>query len=305
MAALVAGGCMLLTANAAADIETRIIGGEIAAEGSWPATVALDMGGQFCGGTLVDRRWVVTAAHCVFTRNGTRISNGDMRVLAGSVLLDSPDMQEIMVTNSYVHPQYNVLQLDYDIALLELAMEAELPAEPISMNQDPDMPVVDTLATVVGWGLTTTDVTDPDYGVVNELREVELPVVSNETCNAPQSYNGTITSTMLCAGYADGGKDSCGGDSGGPLMVMQDGAWILSGVVSFGDGCAEPDKYGVYMRVSAFYDWLDPYVRGEVVDGGDFSGGGTTSGGGGSFGLPFLSLLALSGFFGRRRLGRH
>ncbi len=84
------------------------------------------------------------------------------------------------------------------------------------------------------------------------LQEVELPVVDREICNAPEAYDGSITENMLCAGYAQGGEDSCKGDSGGPLMVFseeQDG-WVQTGVVSWGEGCAEPNHYGVYTHLS-------------------------------------------------------
>jgi secreted trypsin-like serine protease len=290
---LLAGSCMLLVSEASAEIETRIIGGEISDENAWPATVALDMDDQFCGGTLVDRRWVVTAAHCLFGQNGSRLPEEKMKVLAGSSQLDSPDMQEILVANSYVHPDYDFEQLDYDVALLELATEADLPAMPIDMN--PYVPAVGTMATVVGWGIT-----EESDRIVNDLREMEVPIISNETCNAPQSYDGDITSNMMCAGYPEGGIDTCNGDSGGPLMVYRDGAWRLTGVISFGDEtCAKPDKYGVYMRISAFVRWLDLYVQSGVAD--DLDDGG----GGGSFAPGFLLLLVLFLIPGLGRVGRY
>lgn len=290
---LLLGCCILFATEAQAEIVTRIIGGEISDENAWPATVALSMDDQFCGGTLVDRRWVVTAAHCLFGQNGSRLPEEKMSVLAGSSQLNSPDMQKIMVTNSYVHPDYDLSRLDYDVALLELATDADLPAMPIYMN--PDVPAVGTMATVVGWGITEESDT-----VVNDLREIEVPIISNETCNDPESYNGIITSNMMCAGYAEGGRDACNGDSGGPLMVYKDGAWRLTGVVSFGyERCAEPDKYGVYMRISAFVRWLDLYVQSGVADDRDDDGGG------GGFGPGFLLFLALFAIPGLRRVGRY
>jgi secreted trypsin-like serine protease len=290
---LLAGCWMLLVSEASAEIETRIIGGEISDENAWPATVALVLDNQFCAGTLVDRRWVVTAAHCLFGQNGSRIPVEKIRVLAGSTQLDSPDMQQILVANAYVHPDYALDQLDYDVALLELGTEADLPAMPIDMN--PDVPAVGTMATVVGWGIT-----EESDGIVNDLREMEVPIISNETCNAPESYGGIITSNMMCAGYPEGGIDTCSGDSGGPLMVYRDGAWRLTGVVSFGyETCAEPDKYGVYMRISAFVRWLDLYVKSGVADDHDDNGGG---------GAPAPLLLLLLALFlipGLGRVGRY
>jgi len=286
--------CMLMGSVQAAEIETRIIGGDASTEGSWPATVAFLSDNQFCGGTLVDRRWVVTGAHCLYDSSGKLIPVEKMRILAGSVRLDSPDLQEILVTNAFPHPTYSLLGLDYDIALLELATEAQLPAEPIDLN--PVTPSVGTDATVVGWGVT--DVTSST--VVTNLREVILPIVSNETCNAPESYNGMITDNMLCAGFADGGADACFGDSGGPLMVYTDGAWKLTGVVSFGQECALPDKYGVYMRITSFQNWIRSYIDDSYEPPDSGGGGGGAAGFSILLFLPWFVFLMITG---RRRLG--
>jgi secreted trypsin-like serine protease len=278
----------------AAEIETRIIGGDASTEGSWPSTVSFLSDNQFCGGTLVDRRWVVTGAHCLYDSSNKLIPVEKMLVLAGSVFLNSGDMQKIMVTNAFPHPQYSNSGLDYDIAVLELASDAQSPAVPMELNSV--VPVPGVMATVVGWGVTDTTSTS----VVNNLREVELPVISNETCNAPESYDGLITANMLCAGYPEGGKDACFGDSGGPMMVQTDGVWKLTGVVSFGQDCALPDKYGVYMRITSFQNWIRSYI--DDSDEAPDSGGG----GGGAAGffivlfLPWLSFLIITG---RRRLG--
>lgn len=283
--------CLMAVNLQAADIQTRIIGGDPVPEGSWPSTVAFFSGNQFCGGTLVDSRWVVTGAHCLYDSSNKRIPVEKMLVLAGSVYLDSPEMQKILVTNAFPHPQYSNFGLDYDIALLELATAAESPAEPMQLNSTVPLPGV--MVTVTGWGVIDATSTT----IVNNLREVELPVVSNETCNEPESYNGLITDNMLCAGFADGGADACAGDSGGPLMLYTDGAWKLTGVVSFGEGCALPDKYGVNMRITSFQNWIRSYI--------DDSYEPPDSGGGGAAGFSFLLFLPWFAFLvitGRRRL---
>jgi hypothetical protein len=90
---------------------------------------------------------------------------------------------------------------------------------------------------------------------------VSVPIVSNATCNSSVAYNGRITANMLCAGYASGGKDSCQGDSGGPLVVPNGASWKLAGVVSWGDGCAFANKYGVYVRLVNFVTWVNGYIN--------------------------------------------
>jgi len=113
----------------------------------------------------------------------------------------------------------------------------------------------DDKATVIGWGRTMEG---GDTSAV--LRQVEIPIVSNETCQ--QSYPNGITSNMMCAGREEGGRDSCQGDSGGPLMVRGSGQdWRQAGVVSFGIGCARPNFYGVYTRISQYLFWIDSQIN--------------------------------------------
>ena len=98
------------------------------------------------------------------------------------------------------------------------------------------------------------------------MRRVGLEIVSNEACNAPSAYAGGITSGMLCAGFRAGGKDSCQGDSGGPLVVSDgSGGFYQAGVVSWGEGCGTPNKYGVYTRVSSYQTWIADQMAGRSV----------------------------------------
>jgi len=106
-------------------------------------------------------------------------------------------------------------------------------------------------ATVSGWGALSENGNSP-----NRLHEVTLPVVANATCNAPAAYGGEINSKQICAGLARGGKDACQGDSGGPLWVTSGGNEYHIGIVSWGEGCALPKKYGVYTRTFSYRAWV-------------------------------------------------
>lgn len=96
------------------------------------------------------------------------------------------------------------------------------------------------------------------------LQVVKLPIIPNNQCQKMFQVSGhhkIIRNTFICAGYTDGGKDSCEGDSGGPLMVQKDGRWTLIGTVSHGIKCAEPNLPGVYMRTSTYMPWISSILR--------------------------------------------
>lgn len=92
--------------------------------------------------------------------------------------------------------------------------------------------------------------------------QVDVPIVSRATCQQAYWYD-TIDESMICAGYAQGGKDSCSGDSGGPLVCKYFDWYFLEGVVSWGEGCARPGKYGVYANVRNLFDWIDNVMKTE------------------------------------------
>lgn len=248
-------------------IQPQIVGGQLADLGEYPWQVALvsassanPQSGQFCGGSLIDAEWVLTAAHCAV---GESPSSIDV-VLGINNLSDGPTTggqgQRRDVGQIIVYPGYDDNTNDGDVALLHLATPASLGGRVQTIGltglSDSALFAPGDIATVTGWGATS----DGGSGS-NALREVEVSIVSNATCNAPASYGGAVTANMLCAGEAAGGKDSCQGDSGGPLVVPTgSGGWLQAGVVSWGNGCAQPNFYGVYARVAPFKSWITAQI---------------------------------------------
>jgi len=233
-----------------------IVGGEDAAVGELPWQVLVLPGPYMCGGSLITAEWVVTAAHCVVDDFDNPMPPSAIQVRAGEYNRSQNDgtEQQRGVSTVIVHPSYNSPPNDNDIALLRLASPVTFgpSVAPIPLVSSPEhdpLVVPGVMSLVSGWGATSEG-----GSTATILQKVRVPIVSNATCNA--AYGGGITASMLCAGFAEGGKDSCQGDSGGPLVVPEGNGWRLAGVVSFGTGCARPNLYGVYARVSSFTSWI-------------------------------------------------
>ncbi|MCP5196201.1 MAG: serine protease [Gammaproteobacteria bacterium] len=242
---------MVLTPVFAGDrtVEPQVVGGQETTQ-SWPWMAVLVFAdepdvhaGFFCGGSLIAPNWVATAAHCVADE-----LPDDVDIVLGVHDLEK-DLsngigQRLSVKRIVIHPQYDARSNDFDMALLELEQAVSNTPIPVYGGQDA---LVGQQALILGWGNTQRR-GQPHYPAA--LQQAFLPIVANSVCAmalAPYA----ITGNMLCAGYAEGGKDTCQGDSGGPLLVNLDG-YQLAGVTSWGVGCARPGKYGVYTRAANF-----------------------------------------------------
>ena len=221
----------------------RIVGGTIAGADDNPFQVALlwadeadDFIALFCGGTLINENFVVTAAHC-----SDFVTEDQVQVLTGTNRLDGTgDRRD--VASITIHKKWNSETFDNDVAVWELSSSAtDLPLASLATEDGTDGAVLLT----TGWGLLSEGGLRP-----TDLQRVEVPLVDRENCNDDNSYRGAITGNMICAGLDEGGKDSCQGDSGGPLTRGNENS-ILTGITSWGLGCAQKDLFGVYTRVSA------------------------------------------------------
>lgn len=258
-----------------AGMQPQIIGGTLADDGEYPWQVALvdatqtnPYNGQFCGGSIIAPGWVLTAAHCVVEDDGTVSNPAALDVVAGVNLLSSGQTsgtqgQRRKVSQIIVHSSYNPQTLDNDLALLRLAAPLSLNAKvqpvPLAAQTDSQWFAPGLTATVSGWGRTNPPPQQPVLWP-NDLMEVQVPIVDQTICAA--AYPGAITANMLCAGYPTGGKDSCQGDSGGPLIVPDGGGgWLQAGIVSWGEGCAQPNQYGVYTRLANYTGWINSMLN--------------------------------------------
>ncbi|KAM9241708.1 chymotrypsin-like elastase family member 2A [Dugong dugon] len=236
----------------------RVVGGEDAELNSWPWQVSLQYHSlgkwhHTCGGFLVAKNWVVTAAHCIS-------SSRTYRMLLGRHSLSTEEAGSLVVSvsKSVVHQDWNsnYITNGNDIALLKLANSVSL-SKKIKLANLP--PAGSILANnypcyVTGWGRLQTNGALPDI-----LQQGLLLVVDYATCSRTGWWGSSVKTNMVCAG-GDGVTASCKGDSGGPLNCQADnGKWEVHGVVSFGSslGCNYYHKPSVFTRVSNYIDWIN------------------------------------------------
>uniref|UniRef100_A0A4W4F029 Peptidase S1 domain-containing protein n=1 Tax=Electrophorus electricus TaxID=8005 RepID=A0A4W4F029_ELEEL len=242
-----------------ASLNNRIVGGQDVLPGAWPWQVSLystAFGQHFCGGSLITKDWVMTAAHCF-----TSVNFRDMLVYLGKQTQHGYNPRQISrrVTQVVCHPNYKSNTNDNDITLLQLNESVSFTnyIRPVCLAAQGSNFRAGTLSWITGWGNIPSGEELPFPGV---LQEVALPIVDRKQCENLVGA-GLITKNMICAGLLKGGKDSCQGDSGGPMVSKQGTVWIQSGITSWGEGCAQPRSPGVYTQVSQYQNWISTILK--------------------------------------------
>ncbi|XP_074084906.1 plasma kallikrein-like isoform X2 [Macrotis lagotis] len=233
---------------------SRIIGGVKSSPGEWPWQASLQVKlrtqSHVCGGSVFGTNWIITAAHCF---DDLPSSPDIWRIYIG--ILNQSEIQAntpfFRAKKIDIHPQYEISKTRHDIALitLETPVNYNDPPKHICLPKKEDKAY--TSCWVTGWGFT-----QENGEIQDTLQKVNIPLIPLEECKEKYSQY-EITDQMICAGYKEGGKDACKGDSGGPLSCKDsNGEWDLVGITSWGDGCAKKDHPGVYTKVHTYLDWI-------------------------------------------------
>ncbi|NXC59602.1 HGFA factor, partial [Aleadryas rufinucha] len=243
----------------------RIVGGSSSLPGSHPWTAAIYIGDSFCGGSLVQTCWVVSAAHC-FANSPLKST---IRVVLGQQIFNkTTDVTQTFEIEKYIlHPQYSVFNpTEHDIALIKLKKNGQRCAVKSQFVQPICLPESNTVfpdqlkCQISGWGHKHENIS----GYSDVLQETLVPLIPEEKCRSPEIYGTELTENMFCAGYFDSKSDACqvmlGGDSGGPLACEENDISYLYGIISWGDGCGRVNKPGVYTRVTNYVKWINEKI---------------------------------------------
>ncbi|UJR23039.1 hypothetical protein I4U23_026065 [Adineta vaga] len=248
-------------------INSRIVGGEPAINRSWGWAVSLRVLTEihFCGGTILSPMYILTAAHCV---DDPDIVNYDLKVAVGTDTLTDNDGQRIAVDEIFLHPHWTSKTNENDIAILKLKTPIVFRNQSIAKICLPSMstsiltefPRINSLLVAIGWGYTTMN-----GNLSNVLRQVTLQAIDHQETKCRNSIN-NIT-LQFCAAVSGGGKDTCEGDSGGPIMYYSElyQRWLIVGITSYGHGCAVSFYAGVYTRISMYIDWIKSITEKDAI----------------------------------------
>ncbi|XP_073434713.1 chymotrypsin B-like [Dendrobates tinctorius] len=243
-------GCGVPAINPVVTGYARIVNGEESVPGSWPWQVSLqdNTGWHYCGGSLINSNWVVTAAHCSFALTDRVVLGEHDRSSSAEAI------QSLAVSNVFTHPNWDSNTINNDISLLKLATPVVIgnTVSPVCLANPGEVYDDGRLCVTSGWGKTKWFA----FSTPSKLQQTALPVLSNEQCKTYWGSN--ISDVMVCAGAA--GSSSCMGDSGGPLVCQRNGAWTLIGIVSWGSSTCSTSTPGVYARVTELRSWADQII---------------------------------------------
>uniref|UniRef100_A0A8C0PX82 Ovochymase 1 n=2 Tax=Canis lupus familiaris TaxID=9615 RepID=A0A8C0PX82_CANLF len=239
----------------------RIINGEEACPHCWPWQVGVRfLGSHQCRGAILSPTWILTAAHCVQSKNNPLF----WTIVAGDHdrTLKEPTEQVRRAKHIMVHEDFDRQSCASDIALIQLSSPRGFNSavRPVCLPQSMELLFSSEICAVTGWGSISED-----GGLARYLQQIQVPILEGEVSeHTYSSHPGGLTEKMMCAGFAvSGGKDFCQGDCGGPLVCRREkGPFVLYDIVSWEAGCAQPRKPDVLARVSVFLDWIQFKMKG-------------------------------------------
>nr|XP_056705837.1 vitamin K-dependent protein C [Euleptes europaea] len=244
-------------------LNIKLIAGKAGKKGYSPWQVMLINGaGKFkCGGVLIHPTWVLTAAHCLEGEEVFKLKFGKYHRWRAD------DGEQAIFTDKLVpHENYTKKTSDNDIALLHLAHPVffnkyVLPiCLPIKNLAEQQLMKEGTSTVVTGWGSQSAN-SATNYSAV--LNYIEIPVASRNEC--AHSMQNSVSDNMLCGGILGDQRDSCHGDSGGPMVTQFKDTWFLVGLVSWGEGCGKLDNFGIYTKVSPYLEWIDQQIKKPLI----------------------------------------
>ncbi|KAM5301709.1 coagulation factor XII isoform 2-T2 [Glossophaga mutica] len=246
---------------------SRVVGGLVALPGAHPYIAALYWGHNFCAGSLIAPCWVLTAAHCLQNRPAPE----EMTVVLGQDRHNQSceQCQTLAVRTYHLHEAFSPDTYQHDLALLRLQESSDgrcahlsPSVRPVCLPSSAANPAEPeaVLCEVAGWGHQFEGAEE----YASFLQEAQVPLIPPERCSSPSMHGAAFVPGMLCAGFPEGGVDACQGDSGGPLVCEEEEATerklTLRGIVSWGSGCGDRNKPGVYTDVASYLTWIQEHT---------------------------------------------